>query len=432
VKRSEARVDVPNRIRPKHPAGDPMKLKMHPAYGSLIEKANACHKKHRDPQAVTPEEIDLARLYCYAFRLHTIGTFHATGQALLARPASAPLSAAYRARATEALTDLANQGMDPVPMDFRAVISTLHRYHHGALRVIDSLQRAHQESHDPECMRIGQLFIRFIEAITTSCGIHLARDTEAPEQGSFVVPNLGIIIVPLVYGDHHSWNLAYLGGEARDVPLHRHLHGVEIHLGYNPTHGLTVLANARAPVDEGYAMPIPPQTDHGWVNTSEQIHHVPFIFGSLLHGGWGVFLDVEAQTRSVDDLSPVEREDPPFEHMVYLERRIVEAEAAESTMRTTLIPHTATGRPDSGGLELNLTRVGPAGFTFAPDDYSIVGVTRGRGIVSIGPAEREVGEHDHFGIPRGMHATIKPSGPEPLVVLDTLIRPVSPNRDAGP
>ena len=30
------------------------------------------------------------------------------------------------------------------------------------------------------------------------------QDTQPPPQASFMVPNLGILIVPLVYGDHHS------------------------------------------------------------------------------------------------------------------------------------------------------------------------------------------------------------------------------------
>src|SRR5262249_54968793 len=183
-----------------------------------------------------------------------------------------------------------------------------------------------------------------LEPITAGNGIHLTRDREAPEQASFVVPNLGIVIVPLVYGDHHSWNLAYLAGAARDVPTHRHHRGVEIHLGYNPTRGQTVLEDCRADVDEGYAMPIPPETDHGWVNTGAETHHVPFLFGSVAHGGGGVFLDVEPQTRPVSALRQVRRDSPAFAAMVYLEREIARAESAESTRRRTLIPHTVTDR----------------------------------------------------------------------------------------
>ena len=111
---------------------------------------------------------------------------------------------------------------------------------------------------------------QIIEDITASNGINLSRDDEAPTQAGFIVPNLGITIVPLVYGDHHSWNLAYLAGDKRNVPVHRHHFGVEIHLGFNPTHGQTVLGTHRANVDEGYAMPVPPETDHGWINTGER------------------------------------------------------------------------------------------------------------------------------------------------------------------
>ena len=368
-------------------------VRMHPAYERLVAKAGASHEKTRSPEDITSDDVSLARLYSYAFRPHTIGTFHATREAILARPAAVPLAMAYRARAAETLEDLANQAMEPVPDDFRAVISTLYRYHQGVLRVIDSLEHDGHESRDEQIVQIGLEFRRIIQQITTGGGIHVTRDTEAPEQASFVVPNLGIIIVPLVYGDYHSWNLAYLAGESRNVPTHLHYHGVEIHLGYNPTNGMTVLAGHRAPVDEGYAMPIPPETDHGWVNTSDEAHNVPFIFGSLKHGGWGVFLDVEAQTQPVDELPLVDRESTPFSQMVYLERHIAAAETMATSWRKTLIPHTVTNRRRSGGLELSLTRVNPAGYTFDRDEFRIIGIVRGRGSVSIEVAEREVAAH---------------------------------------
>ena len=218
-----------------------MKLKMHDLYEQLIERAELSHKNNRCPEGITDEEVGRARLYCYAFRAQTIGTFHATRLAIQERPRAGSLSTAYRIRTVEALVDLANQAMDAVPTDFRAVISTLYRYHCGVLRVIESTGRDADDSGDMEIARVGLRFREIIEQITASGGIHLTQDLEAPEQASFVVPNLGIIIVPLVYGDYHSWNLAYLAGESRDVPTHRHQHGVEIHLGFNPTHGVTVL-----------------------------------------------------------------------------------------------------------------------------------------------------------------------------------------------
>ena len=270
-----------------------MTLRMHPGYQELVEKAQRSHEKNRNPEGITPEDADRARLYCYAFRRHTIGTFHATRQLLSAGSAS---TAAWRVRACEALGDLANQAMESISRDFRAVIGPLFRYHLGITRVLDSLHREYLDTHDGEVEAIAHRFQVIVEDITADCGIHRTRDDEAQTQAGFVVPNLGITIIPLVYGDHHSWNLAYLAGDKKNVPVHRHQFGVEIHLGFNPTHGLTVLGGYRAEVDEGYAMPIPPETDHGWINTADQSHHVPFIFGSQKYGGWGIFLDVTAQT----------------------------------------------------------------------------------------------------------------------------------------
>ena len=399
-----------------------MNLQMHPAYEALVEKARLSHEKNRSPEGIGEDDICLARLYCYAFRLHTIGTFHATGEAVQAAQSAPALATAYRTRAVEALRDLADQAMEPVPEDFRAVISTLYRYHQNVLRAVDSLERDSGDSGDQQIARIGQRFRQIVEQITTGNGIHVTRDLEAPEQASFVVPNLGIVIVPLVYGDYHSWNLAYLAGEQRNVPTHLHHHGVEIHLGFNPTHGMTVLGEHRSAVDEGYAMPIPPETAHGWVNTGDQVHHVPFIFGSLKHGGWGVFLDVEPVTRPVEELALIDRGSAPFNQMVYLERDIARAERMSGSWRSTLIPYTVTNRRGSGGLELNLARVNPAGFRFPADGFRIVSVVRGQGAVSIEGVEREVCVHDHFGVPAGMEAVMEQRGTEPLVVLDALIR----------
>src|SRR5262249_51830195 len=157
----------------------------------------------------------------------------------------------------------------------------------------------------------------------------------------------------------------------------------------------------------GYAMPIPPETDHGWVNTGGDIHHVPFIFGSLKHGGWGVFLDVEPQPRPVEELPLVDRDSPQFGQMVYLERQIARAEAMASSWRTTLIPAAVTNRQGSGGLELNLTRVNRAGFTFPAADFRIIAVVRGQGVVAIDGVEQTVRAHDHFGVPAGMTAVLR-------------------------
>ncbi|MDA0834125.1 MAG: hypothetical protein O2955_02840 [Planctomycetota bacterium] len=401
-------------------------MRTHENYQSVVDKANRCHQQNRNPGEISAQDITLGRLYSYAFRLHVIGVFHATRVALLSCPPTSAIAEILRQRTVETLEDLTGQSTEPIPEDFRVVVSTVHRYDRKIRRVIDSLSAEQRESNNTKLNRITERFIQIVEEITTSCGIHVMQDTHAPEQAGFVVPGLGITIVPLVYGDHHSWNLAWLAGEERNVPTHRHHHGVEIHLGYEPTHGVTVLGDYRAKVDEGYAMPIPPETDHGWVNTSETPHHVPFIFGSLAHAGWGVFLDVEASQQPVDHLTWVERESMRFSQMVYLEREIDNAARVASNMRKTLIPYSVTNRSGSGsgsgGLELSLTRINSYGYSYPVDDFRAVSISRGTATVSIDGIEREVHAHDHFGIPGRLAATLRQNGNSPLVVLDATIR----------
>jgi len=69
-----------------------------------------------------------------------------------------------------------------------------------------------------------------------------------------------------------------------------------------------------------------------------------------------------------------------------------------------------------------VTRVAEDGFTFPTDDFRIVSVVRGSGVVSIDSAECSICAHDHFDIPRGMTATLKQKRSAPLVVLDVLIK----------
>jgi hypothetical protein len=396
-------------------------LQTHPNYEGLIEKALRSHASGRSAEGITPKDIGLARLYSYAFRAHAIGAFHATCLAIGNRPTTTPLAAAYRRRATETLSDLAGYAMDPIANDFRAVISTLHRYHQGVQRVVDSLDCDYRESHDSEIAQIGQRFCNIMQQITTSGGIHLTQDTDAPEQASFVVPNLGITIVPLVYGDHHSWNLGYLSDNARDVPTHRHQDGVEIHLGYEPLQGETILGDYRAEVAEGYAMPIPPKTLHGYVNTSNTVHHVPFIFGSLKQAGWGVFLDVESQDCEIENQKRTELVSEHMNHSVYLEREIAAAEALSTSQRKTLISASQTDRTGSGGLELSVARVDQDGLSLLSDSFRIVSIVRGQGMIHMAGQERAIQAHDHFGIPSDMDASIKQQGETPMIILDATI-----------
>ncbi len=396
--------------------------RLHPNYQALVEKAAWCHEKGRTSEGVNAEDVAHARLYSYAFRLHTIGAFHATRLAVASRPAANALSTAHRTHALETLEDLAGQGMDPVPENFRALLSTFYRYHRGIERVQRALRSDVEAGADEEIAKIFEHFKSSMAEITGCNGIHLTRDTDAPQQASFVVPALGILIVPLVYGEHHSWNLAYLGGARSDVPYHRHQDGVEIHLGYGPLRGYTVLGGHAAEVTEGYAMPIPPKTRHGYTNASDMSHHVPFIFGSMKHGGWGVFLDVESQLADLADLTVVRRDRAPFNQMIHLEREIAAAARTGTARRWTLIPATVTDRDNSGGLELSITRVTPRPFRLAADTFLAASIVRGSGTVAIAGVERDVETHDHFCVPAGLAATLIQRGNDPFVVLDAAIR----------
>lgn len=252
-----------------------MNRQCHPAYRRLVEQARERHRQGRSPLGVSAADVILARLYSHGYRIHVISAFHATRAALAALPATNPLAAAHLAEAMRTLQELANLSMDPILPDVRALLSTLYRYEEGVERVLACLQQAENAGETdliPSISRIAARFREIMEQINSSNGICLTRDTAAPEQASFVVPNLGITIVPLVYGDQHSWNLAWLPGERSDVPFHQHHEGVEIQLGYAPMHGHTVLGECRAEVVESYAMPIPPRTVHGYVNDSATVH----------------------------------------------------------------------------------------------------------------------------------------------------------------
>jgi hypothetical protein len=264
-----------------------------------------------------------------------------------------------------------------------------------------------------------------METVTAGNGIHLTQDTGAPEQGCFVVPNLGITIVPLVYGDHHSWNLAWLDGERSDVPYHLHREGVEIHLGYNPLHGYTVLGESKAETTESYAMPIPPNTRHGYTNIGHQAHHVPFIFGSLTCGGWGVFLDVEPQPLELDRLHTVPLLSWQLNGTVLLEREIEKAAEKISCVRYAIIPAEKTDCDGVGGLELSVARVTSRGLELRPERFCAVSVVRGEGVISMADEQRALAAHDHFGIPAGVTATIYQTGEEPLVLVDAVLKPAS-------
>ena len=398
---------------------------MHPMYERLADLTCSSHARGRAPAGISSREITLARLYSHAFRGQVIGAFDAARRALEAVRPSDRVAATHLLRADELMADLANRSMDGVGNDMRALISTFHHYCTHVARTVDALDIACELERSPRLSRIRDLFVAHMETVTAGNGIHLTQDTGAPEQGCFVVPNLGITIVPLVYGDHHSWNLAWLDGERSDVPYHLHREGVEIHLGYNPLHGYTVLGESKAETNESYAMPIPPNTRHGYTNIGHQTHHVPFIFGSLTCGGWGVFLDVEPQPLELDRLHTVPLLSRQLNGTVLLEREIEKAAEKISCVRYAIIPAEKTDCDGVGGLELSVARVTSRGLELRPERFCAVSVVRGEGVISMADEQRALAAHDHFGIPAGVTATIYQTGEEPLVLVDAVLKPAS-------
>jgi mannose-6-phosphate isomerase-like protein (cupin superfamily) len=403
-------------------------FRTHPTYQRLVDLARSSHAASRSIQGISDDDILLARLYCYAWRGHIIGTFHATQLAIDARASALPADAVARAKAP--LADLSAVSLDPIADDFRALISTFHRYEtllQRAVGELDALVR-----HDSEMQTARDRFLANVEHITQSGGIACTRDDEVPAQSSFIVPNLGITIVPLVYGDHHSWNMAYLAGETASVPRHQHGRGVEIHLGFGKLRGDTLLAHQRSEVTEGYAMAIPPRTPHGFANTSGHDHYLPFVFGSRSMGGWGVYLDVEPQPIELEELERVPRSESCLNGLVYLDRQIELAARSVNTARWILVDPHATFRPDSGALVLSIAGITGAGLTLPTADFRAVSVVRGSGVVQMGSCEQAVSAHDHFGVPAGVVAKLRPTGNEPLVILDAVLQmepPAAPLED---
>ncbi len=398
-------------------------LRMHPNYERLADLTCESHAKGRTPLGILQADIALGRLYSYSFRSQSIGAFHATRRALEAVLPVNSLAAVYLARAKELLADLANRSMDIVGEDVRGLISTFHHYCTHVARTMDALNHLCDLQPNGETQRIRSGFVRLMEEITSGNGLRLVRDDAAPDQGSFVVPNLGIKIVPLVYGDHHSWNLAWLDGARADVPYHLHRAGVEIHLGYSPMHGHTVLGEVKAELTEGYAMPIPPDTRHGYTNIGGAQHHVPFVFGSLTYGGWGVFLDVEPMPVDLSELANSSLLSHKLNGTVFLEREIERVVGRTQDIRYAIIPADKTFREGVGGLELSISRITTRGMEFYPDHFCIFSVVRGRGRLEMAGEQVDIGVRDHFGIPSGMKAVLSQIDSQPLVLLDAVLQP---------
>ena len=385
----------------------------HENYRAVWKAAEQSHQNGRKLDGVTEEIILLARLYSYGLRGHIIGSFHATALAL----EKFQKNPAYVTNAVNTLRSLAALSLEPIAQDFRSVLTTFYRYDRG-LRQAALVLAALTGCGDDGASEVEKLFLAAITRITGSSGIAITRDDEIPEQASFIVPSLGITIVPLVYGDQHSWNMAFLSGSHLDVPRHRHHEGAEIHLGMGALLGDTCLGPCRAEVTEGYAMPIPAGTPHGFINRAGHDHRLPFIFGSKRLGGWGVFPDVEPQPIATVDLTAVSRESKELNGTVYLDREITAMALETGTKRRSLISPERTFTPQSGGLALSIARVERDPLVSQSDHFRTVGAMRGRGRVKIGSAEAELEPHAHFGIPAGARATITAHPGEPLVLLD--------------
>ncbi len=402
-----------------------MSLPASESYAQLLDKARWSHANGRNVFHIHQADVDAARLFSYAYRSQAIGTFHATRVALDAEENAATGSDVKTCllQARTLLDQLEAKAGEAVPQDFRALISTLYTYDQWINRVAEILEKASARATNSQLEIIRQRFVQNIEPISSGNGIYVARDMVLPEQGAFVVPNLGISIVPVIYGDHHSWNAAFLTADQVGVSVHRHHKGAEIHLGFSPVKGRTILGDNYAEVSEGYAMAIPPMTDHGFFNASGHDHIVPFVFGSLTMTGWGIFFDVEPRPNPGVERKEHPLESPAMNHSVFLERAIERARTQATARREVLIPAERAGSHEIGGLELAINR-SHSETDLSSEHYRIVSVQSGQGRVRIGSAQKDVGEHDHFGVPAGLACTLTPLGEDPLVFLDAMILPI--------
>src|ERR1700733_7810971 len=115
-------------------------LSKHANYQAVVTAAEQSFRNSRSVEAITPEIILLARLYCYGFRGQVIGAFHATAQALEKRQAEGKTSLDLE-NAHAGLRALANITLELVPTDYRAVLTTFHRYDLLVAWELESLQR---------------------------------------------------------------------------------------------------------------------------------------------------------------------------------------------------------------------------------------------------------------------------------------------------
>lgn len=353
-------------------------------------------------------EITLARLYAYAYRTQTVGAFHATRTALEPfAEESGVLNAQRRLRDLQALA------MRPIPSGARAAVPTLACYHAWSDEVANALSGP---SIPPGAAAVRDRFAAVIETIRGSNGLVPVRDDELPEQASYKVPGIDVVIVPLVYGDHISWNTAYVTADSRGSTTHRHACQVEIHLGYTGVYGRTLLHGHATTVSEPYAMPIPPMMDHGFDNLSGHSHFVPFVFGSKTLDGWGVFFDVEPRPSPTSDWPETPVDDPAMNGSLLLEPAFRAVRESAVSDRHVLIDAKRTKRPKTGGLELAAYRLGQSETRLEYQDFRILSVREGRLQLSLAGFDVDLGPGDHVGIPAGVSATLRAMDGDGLVM----------------
>ena len=398
-----------------------MTFKRSDAYLQLIEKADRSYQNNRGVFHIEEEDIALARLYSYGYRSQTIGAFHACREAVQSVHESDGDDAEALTRALDLLNQLANLAILPVPGDFRALLFTLYYYDLKIREAIAALESYCVARTSPTMETIKGRFISKMTEIAGGNGIYVSKDNVMPEQASFLVPNLGIMIVPLIYGDHHSWNSAFVSGPASGMTTHRHREGVEIHLGFSPIHGDTILGDCCAEVHEGYAMPIPAGVDHGFENLSGHDHLLPFVFGSATLSGWGVFFDVEPRPKRSEDLQKVPLQSMEMNRSVYLERELSRMGEGSGNDRKILISSSATASPRAGALEMGIGRANAEGLSLQEERFRMVSVQSGAAEIKIGSVTAKLEEHDHVGIPGGMEAQIVSKETRPVVFLDAFL-----------
>src|SRR5215831_4256427 len=105
-----------------------MNLRCSESYQITLDKARWSHANGRRVFHIEERDIQRGRLFAYAFRSQTIGLFHATRLSVQARlkRGMPPGSSEYSERAIRILEQLQAHAIQPVPRDFRVLLSTLY------------------------------------------------------------------------------------------------------------------------------------------------------------------------------------------------------------------------------------------------------------------------------------------------------------------